>query len=746
MIPTWLADAPEVVSWLHHDATPGETHTWPTWVPGSTRDALAAAGIVQPWRHQTEFAELAFAGQHAAITTPTASGKTLAYLLPIFAARHGVVGLTPAPSRLLTTPRHTAVYLAPTKALAHDQYRAALMLGEPGWRVGTLDGDSVDDERRFARDYADYVLTNPDMLHHSVLPNHARWASFLGGLRYVVVDEAHRYRGTFGAHVAAVLRRLRRLCAHYGATPTFMLASATSPNADSFGGLLIGEPAVSVVSASTAPRPALDVALWRPEGSATQDTARLLALLADDQRQTIAFVASRALAELIAVRARERATNGRIAAYRAGYLATDRRALEAQLADGRLTGVAATNALELGVDISGMDAVVVHGFPGTLAALWQQLGRAGRTDRDALGIVVARDDPLDAYLFDHPSLLREAGSEHHVLYPDNPYVLGPHLAAAAQEAPLRPPDSRWFGPTMVQLADHLVAQGLLRRRPAGWYWTRPDRAVSFINLRALQNRGVDVIERTSGHLIGTVDEGAADKTLHPGAVYLHQGEQYLVVDYTPDDDCALVTCEAVGYYTQPLTSLDVRILASSHERALGRGALHTGTVQLTSRVIGFLRRDNETGKVWDQTPLELPERTFTTQATWWTIPDDVVAAASLSAARIGSAAHAMEHCAIGLLPAFAPCDRWDIGGVSLAVHPDTEMATVFVHDGLPGGAGFARRGYDIADAWLAATLERLTNCACESGCPACVVSPKCGNANQFLDRFAARDLLTRLLD
>lgn len=746
MIPTWLQESEEAVVWHHRDATPGEAVAWPSWLPEPVVARLAEAGIAGPWSHQAAFAELAFSGRHAAITTPTASGKTLAYLLPIMAARHGVLGVpVPAP-RLRAKPRHTALYLAPTKALAHDQLRTARELGEPGWCVATLDGDSTDGERRFAREHADYVLSNPDMIHHAVLPGHARWSSFLGGLRYIVIDEAHRYRGTFGAHVAQVIRRLRRVCAGYGADPVVLLASATSPNAASFGGALIGEDEVAVVAASGAPRPGLDAVLWRPGGSALGDTTRLLARLVDEGRQTIAFVASRNLAEVIASRAVDQVGPGRaVASYRAGYLAGERRAIESALHSGELTGVAATNALELGVDIAGMDAVIVHGFPGTRAAMWQQFGRAGRAGRDALAVLVAKDDPLDAYLLDHPEALFGQGSEHQVLHPDNPYVLGPHLAAAAQEAPLRESDVRWFGEVLPALADHLASQGLLRRRPAGWYWTRPDRAADFVSLRSLGGRAFEVIESDTGRVVGTVDEAAADKTLHEGAVYLHQGEQYLVTAYEPDDRVAMVEARRSGYYTQPLSSLEVSIASVRDERGLGAGRLYRGEVRLTSQMQGYLRRDEVTGEVWDQTPLEMPSRTFATQATWWTLPDEAVARAGVPGVRVGAGAHAMEHCAIGLLPAFAPCDRWDIGGVSLATHPDTGMATVFVHDGMPGGAGLAWRGYDVADAWLAATLERLTACTCEAGCPACVVSPKCGNANQFLDRFTARDLLATLL-
>lgn len=740
----------EVVHVHHRDASDGQTTDWPAWLPDRVRESVQAHGIQRLWRHQVELAEHAFAGRHAAICTSTASGKTLAYLLPVMAATavdDGVLGVPVESVRSrLVTRKHTALYLAPTKALAHDQLRSARELGPEGWKVTCLDGDSDVQERRFAREFASLVLTNPDMLHHAVLPNHARWAGFLGSLRYIVIDESHRYRGVFGAHVASVIRRLRRLCAAYGAQPTVILASATATNAGEAGGRLIGEERVEVVDEDCSPHAARDVLLWKPSDTAPHDAARVMSGLVDEGKQVITFVASRTMAELIAVRAQDQVTGGgEIASYRSGYLASDRRGIERALSSGQVRGVAATNALELGIDVAGMDAVVICGFPGTLAALWQQAGRAGRGSRDALVVLMAREDPLDVYLFDHPELIFDAPVESTVLHPDNPYVLGPHLCAAAQESALVPGDVRWFGEQMVPVADQLAAQQLLRRRPTGWYWTRPERAVDSIDLRSLGGRPLDIVDVTTGRVVGQVDRGAADRTVHAGAVYLHLGEQWLVDDYLPDEQQALVHAERPGYYTQPQGLSEVRIIAETAKRGFGRGWLSNGDVELSEQVVGYLRRDEVTGDVWDSTPLDLPQHRLRTRAMWWTVPDELVAELGFDAVRLAGAAHAMEHCAIGLLPMFAPCDRWDIGGVSTILHPDTNACTIFVHDGHPGGAGFADRGYARAEEWALATLERLEQCGCDAGCPSCVVSPKCGNANQSLDRDAARRLLTALL-
>lgn len=725
------------------------TATLPDWLPTPVRTAVQQQGFTELWSHQWAVAEHAYHGRHVAVATGTASGKTLGYLLPIMAATYGgpeaSVGFSSAAPRdrlVAPTRPHTAMYLAPTKALAHDQRRACEQFGLGNWRVAALDGDCDTGERRYAREVASYLLTNPDMLHRSVLPNHARWAQVLSTLRYVVIDEAHRYRGVFGTHVAAVIRRLRRLCAQYGSDPVFVCASATVRDAATTAGLLIGDDNVELVDEDGSPHAERAFVLWRPEATTERDAALLMARLVDEGRQTITFVNSRKQAELVAVQAQDLVTTpARVAAYRAGYLADDRRRLEAQLQDGRLQGVAATNALELGVDIAGMDAVVISGFPGTLAAFWQQAGRAGRRDSPALTVLVARENPLDAYLLQHPELIFEAPVESTVLYPHNPYVVGPHVAAAAQEAALTPADVRWFGSDLTALADRLVAQGLLRRRAAGWFWTRPERAVDAIDLRSMGGHPFEIVDTATGRVIGVVDRSAADHTVHPGAVYLHQGDPWLVDSLDEDACAALVRREQLGYYTQAKSVADVRIVRERERRPLGGGYVCRGDVELHSQVVGYLRRDEITHDVWDETPLDMPMRTLRTQGMWWVLPSAVSDTLGLTSVQLAGAAHAAEHTAIGLLPVFAPCDRWDIGGLSTLVHPDTEACTVFVHDGHPGGAGFARRGFEAVDPWLSATLHRLQTCACEAGCPACVVSPKCGNANQMLDKASARVLL-----
>jgi DEAD/DEAH box helicase domain-containing protein len=736
-------------------ARPGRTAPWPRWVPDEVRGQLAEAGIAQPWIHQVATAEAAYRGRHVVVATGTASGKSLGYWLPAFATL--AIAHAAAPHRRTAS----VLYLSPTKALAHDQLRAISEYAVPGLRATTLDGDSERTERDWARDHATYVLSNPDMLHRSVLPNHQRWARFLGSLQYVVVDECHHYRGVFGAHVAGVLRRLRRICAHYGANPVFVCASATVAEPAVSGQRLTGLP-MEEVTDDGSPRGGVAFGLWEPplttyggengaavRRSATAEVADLLSDLVVSGVRTVAFVRSRRGAETVALTARanlaevDPALMDQVSAYRAGYLPEERRRLEAMLHSGELTGVAATNALELGVDIAGLDAVLLAGWPGTRASMWQQAGRAGRSGADALALLVARDDPLDTYLVRHPEAIFGRPVEATVFNPENPYVLGPQLCAAAQELPLTTDDYEAFGPTTAEVIDRLVAQGLLRPRPRGWFWTRRDRAVDSIDIRSAGGRTVQIVEAETGRLLGTVDGGAAHASVHTGAVYVHAGESYLVESLDLENHVAIVEPAAPDYTTFARDVTEIGIVATEDSATWGTAELSRGWVQVTHQVVSYQRKQLVTGDILDETPLDLPERTLRTKAVWWTMPDSCVE--SLGLDDVPGAAHAAEHASIGLLPLFATCDRWDIGGVSTARHADTGRLTVFVYDGHPGGAGFAEHGYGAAREWLTATREAIADCECSSGCPSCVQSPKCGNGNNPLDKSGAVALLTALL-
>ncbi len=737
----------------HVPARVGRPTTWPAWVPPLLTDRLALQGVTVPWEHQAQAAELARGGQSVVLATGTASGKSLGYLLPVLSA-------------LLEDEKATALYLSPTKALATDQLRAVRALNLMQVRAATYDGDTATEDRDWVRRFGTYVLTNPDMLHRSVLPRHSDFSRFLRGLRFVIVDECHTYRGVFGSHVAQVLRRLRRVCARYGASPVFLLASATVSEPEVSASRLTGLPVVPVED-DASPRGRTDFALWEPplldsfagengapvRRSATAETGDLLADLVVEGARTIAFVRSRRGAEAVAVNARRAVVEAapelgsRVAAYRSGYLPEERRELERRLQSGDLLGVAATNALELGVDVAGLDAVVLSGWPGTVASVWQQAGRAGRAGQGALAVFVARDDPLDTYLVHHPEAIFGRPVETTVLDPSNPYVLGPHLCCAAAELPLTEDDLALFGSgdgeDVRLLLGDLVRRGLLRSRPRGWFWTSRDRPDA--DLRGAGGPPVRLVERTTGRLLGTVDASSAHSQAHTGAVYLHQGETYLVDRLDLEESVALVSAADPDYSTSARDITDIRIAETLRSTAYGGVLLSFGTVDVTHQVVSYLRKRLGSGAVLGEELLDLPARQLTTRSVWYTVEAALLEAAGLEWADLPGAAHAAEHAAIGLLPLFATCDRWDIGGVSTALHEDTGALTVFVYDGHPGGAGFSERGYARAGAWLQATRDAIAACECATGCPSCVQSPKCGNGNEPLDKARAVLLLDVVL-
>jgi DEAD/DEAH box helicase domain-containing protein len=716
----------------------GGAAQWPEWLPESLVTALIKSGIEAPWPHQVAVAEHARAGRHTVVATGTGSGKSLAYLMPALA-------------EVIADPTARVLYLAPTKALAADQLRAIAALELPGVRAAAYDGDTPRDERDWVRQHANVMLTNPDMLHHGILPGHGRWRRFLRGLRYVIVDECHAYRGVFGSHVAHVLRRLRRLAAP---EVVFLAASATSGDPAASVGQLIGAEAVAVTE-DTAPRGSMTFVLWEPplqrdadgtehRRSALAETADLLTDAVVAGLRTLAFVPSRRGAEVVSAMTRralkevEPGLAAQVAAYRGGYLREDRRELERALLAGELTGLATTNALELGVDLSGLDTVLLAGYPGRLASLWQQAGRAGRAGRDALCVLVARDDPLDTYLVHNPAALFERPVEATVLDPGNPYVLGPHLCAAAAEIPLTPADLELFGASDA-LVEELVEAGALRRRATGLYWTHPHRPS--VDLRGTGGAPIAIVEADSGRLVGTLDAGSAHHALHDGAVYLHQGTSYVVDQLDLDDATALVHAEEPDHTThaRDVTNLDVVDVRSYVDA--GPVGLFLGEVDVTHQVVSYQRRAVGSGEVLGTFPLDLPARELRTVAVWMTLSPALVARID----DLPGSLHAAEHAAIGLLPLVATCDRWDIGGLSTAMHPDTGAPTIFVYDGHPGGAGFAERAYSVAANWLQATRDAIAACGCLRGCPSCVQSPKCGNGNDPLDKEGAIQVLDLLL-
>jgi DEAD/DEAH box helicase domain-containing protein len=728
----------------------GQSVPWPGWVPAVVKDALTAAGVTHPWAHQAAMAEHAHAGRNVIISTPAASGKSLGYLLPALTA---------------VLAGGTALYLAPTRALAADQLRAVKALGLPGVCPAVVDGDTPGWERERARVTANYLLTTPDMLHHVLLPRHHRWEGTFGALRYIIVDECHGYRGVFGSHIAHVLRRLRRVATHHARGqhhPVFLLSSATISEPRSAARLLTGEDAEEI-SHSAAPRGQLTFGLWEPpltrargergapvRRPATTEAAVLLADLVGEDVRTLAFTRSRRGAEAVALAARRTLSEyqtdaeNRVAAYRSGYLPEDRRQLEEALRSGELHGLAATNALELGVNICGLDAVLIAGWPGSRAALWQQAGRAGREGQPAVAVLIARDDPLDTYLVHHPDALLNRPVEATVLDPGNSYVLAPHLCAAAAELPLSDDDLASFGPSAPEVADALVRGGMLRKRGKRLFWTRRGWG-NQASLRGSGGRPVKIVEEKTGRLVGTVDEPSAHGLVHTGAVYPHQGEMYLVDRLDLAEGVALVRPHDPGYTTSARDITGIDVVSELRQVAWGPAAVHFGDVDVVRQVTSYTKRHPETGQARGEVPLDLPPRALRTRAVWWTVSPGQREALHAEGVDLAGAAHAAEHTAIGLLPLFAACDRMDIGGVSADLHPATGRLTVFVYDGNEGGAGFAERGFAMAHDWLQATAEAIASCECADGCPSCIQSPKCGTGNDPLSKPGALTLLRTLL-
>ncbi len=730
---------------------PSRTAPWPAWVGEPLRARLADRGVLEPFGHQVAAAELARAGSHVVVATGTASGKSLAYQLPALTA-------------LAEDPRACVLYLAPTKALARDQLASVDALADASVRPAAYDGDTPMEERDWVRRHSRWIVTNPDMLHRGILPAHQKWSSTLRRVAYVVIDECHAYRGVFGSHVGHVLRRLRRICRRYGAEPVFVLASATVADPAAAASRLVGAP-VTAVTDDGSPRPGATFALWEPpltektgehgaplRRSAAADAAGLLADLVEQNARTLAFVRSRRGAESVAeqaravLRSRGRADLvSRVDSYRGGYLPEERRELERSLSSGALLGVATTNALELGIDIAGLDAVVLAGYPGTLASMWQQAGRAGRAQNESLVVFVARDDPLDHYLAHHPQAVFGRPVEATVTDPANPYVLGPQLCCAAAELPLRREDLADFGGEVAEAqVTELVADGLLRARPTGWYWAgrgRPD-----VDIRGSGTAPVSIIEGATGRLLGTVDGDASHATVHTGALYVHRGETYVVDEFDVEDACAVVHPESPEWTTVARDVVDLSIVSTDRTRRLGAVTAHTGVVDVTNQVVAYQRRRVGTGEVLAEFPLDLPARQLRTRAVWLTFSDRAVERADVDETALPGSLHAAEHASIGILPLLATCDRWDLGGISTALHPDTGTATIVVYDGHPGGAGFAERGYAVLRDWLQATRATVASCECESGCPSCVQSPKCGNGNDPLDKAGAVRVLDVVLD
>ena len=856
---------PEQVTHIHTIAARAASYApWPQWLHPRVVEAFESLGIAEPYAHQVQAADAAHAGLDAAlaasaarygwqagrieaerlepgrveaptpahaedakstgngghviVATGTASGKTLSYLMPTLDAIYRASCGEPVSSTSAYSGaenlnnRANVLYISPAKALSADQLTALTSYNLPGLHAASYDGDTPTGERRWIREHANFILTTPDMLNYSILSNHRQWSSFLRGLRYVVLDEAHSYRGVFGAHIANLLRRLRRVCALYRTVPVFYGASATSSNPVESFSKLIGVPqqAVTAITESTSARGETTVALWEPEfmppkahdqlAKGTRSTqqqavqskaeqeaprrvspveqgAQMLTDLVLSRTRSLVFAGSRRSVEILSQKTQryldevEAGLAHRVAAYRAGYTPEERRELERKLRNGELLGLASTSALELGIDISGLDAVLVAGWPGTRASFMQRVGRAGRSGQDALAVLIADDNPLDTYLVHHPEAIFGQEVEATVFDPTNPYVLSPQLCAAAQEAPIRAEELSLFGPHTAALLDRLVQQGYLRRRPDGWYWTHAESAADLVDIRGTGGGPYQLIDAEDGTLVGTMDAAHAMSQGHPGAIYIHQSAQYVVESLSEGERVILLSRVYPDYYTRAVENTEVRILAERARVSYGVPAgitgqdvantvpdpapetgeqlapltMHRGQVQVTDQVTGYRRFSVYGGEYLGEEAQPMPPEVLMTEAVWFTFEPSYLFGAGVTEEDGPGTLHAAEHAAIGLLPLIATSDRWDLGGLSTLLHVDTGRPTIFVYDAAPGGAGISERGFNTVAQWLSATLEAIESCGCENGCPSCVHSPKCGNRNEPLSKHGARALLTAML-
>ena len=706
---------------------------------------MRALGDERLYSHQAEAIDLLRAGHSVVIATGTASGKSRCFQIPIAEAVNR------------KRPPGTALMLYPTKALAQDQLRALHAIGFDNLVAGTYDGDSTPEQKTWVRSTANVVLSNPEMLHASMLPGHQRWAKFLGHLEYVVIDELHVLRGIFGTHVSHLLRRLRRMCHHYGSDPRFIFTSATIGEPGLLASQLCGLP-VTEVTGDGSPRGARTLVMVNPpvvdeaqglRTSANSESATVAARLIGDEHRTIVFCRSRRGTELVTADISRRLPGDddtRVRAYRAGYLTAERRTIEHDLFDGSLQGVVATSALELGVDIGGLDACVLNGFPGTVASMWQQIGRAGRGLQPSAAVLVAGDDQLDQWIMKHPAELLERPPEKAVINPENPFVLGPHLACAAFEKPLAPNDDQYWGDALDDGVRDLVRDDRLVLKPGNGHrlgvYAGRDRPSRAIGLRSASSREVQIV-RTDGSLVGTVDESRSHSAVHTGAIYLHQARPYRVQSLDLDDLVATVEDFDGSEYTQARTKVDISVSSIDATAPVGSCGVEVcvGAVDVTSQVTGYQRREVRSRRILANETLELPPSTLATRSFWFSVPVPVIEQAGLDASAVPGTLHAAEHAAIGMLPLFTICDRWDVGGVSTPWHAGAGGPAIFIYDAHPGGAGIAELGFEQHLSLLSSTLDAMSNCSCADGCPSCVQSPKCGNGNEPLDKHGAIDLL-----
>jgi len=731
---------------VHREALPGATPKFEAGLPvefAALEPLLAEQKIRDLYTHQSRALRLVESGKNLVLATPTASGKTLVYNFS-------------ALRQSLADPESRSLYLFPLKALEWDQRRRLerdierLGPAAAQIRVAIYDGDTPDSQRRKIRESPPQILiTTPDMLHAGILPHHSSWRAFFEGLRIVVIDELHTYRGIFGSHVAQLLRRLDRVAHFHGARPQFVAASATIANPGELATQLTGRP-FEVVEESGAPQTARQLLLFRPSGSPYSLAARLFRLSVGLGLRTIAFTKARVITELIHqwVVEAEPALEPRISSYRAGFLPSERREIEQRLFSGDLRGVISTSALELGIDVGGLDVCLLVGYPGSQVATWQRAGRVGRTGEAAIALI-AQPDALDQYLVSHPRELTDRGFEHAVTDPNNAEVAAAHLPCAATEVPLRAGEAWLDSPDVRKIIDNLEDGGQLLRSEAGSEWfsarTRPHRGVSLRQIGTSYAISIEHPKTGNVEIIGTIGSANVFSECHEGAIYLHHGRQFLVTRLDRDEHVVSVRPVKSPHYTRAISEKQTEILTRERSRPGGNFRVVEGRVKVTKTITGFERRRIRGQDLLDTETLDLPPTSFETVGIWLEFPDEIPRALEIAGLHVMGGIHASEHAALSLFPLFALCDRHDVAGISYTLHPQIGHAAIFFYDGQPGGVGLAASMFDRVEVLLDATCDLISDCPCDEGCPACVHSPKCGSGNRPIDKAAAVTTLRLLL-
>ena len=711
-------------------------------LPENIQSCLLARKI-SFYSHQAEAINKARQGKNVIIVTPTASGKTLAFNIPVLEA-------------LTKDSKATALYLYPTKALTNDQLKVLRELEtEIGIKASpnVYDGDTPQSQRAIIRENSKIILSNPYGLHQ-YLPWHYKWRSFLQNLKFIVIDEAHVYRGVFGSNVAMLIRRLLRICSYYHADPQIILSSATIANPEEHAKRLTGKD-FEIISKDGAPKGKKTFMFWNPpfidldntiRRSTHQETKDLLTLSVLRNLQTLCFTTSRQMAELITrwtkeeLRQRAPKLQNAVTAYRAGYLPQERRLIENRLKNKELIGVVSTNALELGIDIGSLDSVIISGYPGTVISTWQQAGRAGRTNADSLVTLVAFQNPLDQYYMKHPEDFFGRPHEQAIIDLHNQYISLGHIMCAASELPITESDRRFFPELFEESINALEQQHLVRKTPRGYVYSGTARPVEVVSLESISDKTVTV--RCNSNVLETLTLNKAYEEAHQGAVLLHQGETYISEELNLQDLTAKVRKEDVNYYTESLKDVDVAIKKTFEEKQ-EKVQVRLGELTITEYYHQYITKSYD--EVIKRLPLDLPPLTFSTVGMWFQIPSHLKDEIEAQELDFAGGLHAVEHAMIAMSPIFAMCDRWDIGGLSTPLHQDTGEPTIFIYDGFEGGIGISETLYANIKTLWEKTLQLIENCECKEGCPSCIYSPKCGNENEPLDKRAAAIILRAIL-